>query len=248
MYSPVSDGMARITGSVHYAEAAPPETLAEVVHCFWELKTEKPLREDFLYHALPDACVNLLLNQRDTRIAGVTALRTRAEVLNLGRHFHYVGVQLFPGTWRGDPSEIHDRYVGTPYRGALPLVSVSERISGLTFESQRPHLADLVQWCASRRLVVPDPAITLILSHLDHIRSVGDMAALVGKSTRQLQRSLRTATGLSPHDLLKILRLQQSFRRHHLDVFSDQPRYIHAFRNATGYSPTKHRARFNVRF
>lgn len=247
MYTPASDGLARTAGTIHYAEAPPPETLAEVVHCFWELRTVTPLTEDFMYHALPDACVNLLLDQRDTRIAGVTALRTRAEVLNLGRVFHYVGIQLYPGVWQGDPAEIHDQYVGTPYLGALPLVRISERIAGLPFASQLAHLAELAMWCVEQQLVVPDPVIACILSHLHHVRSVKDMATLVRLSPRQLQRTVRRVTGLSPHDLLKVLRLQQSFRRHHLDLFADQSQYIHAFRDATGYTPTRFRARFDVR-
>ena len=247
MYTPTSDGMARTATGVHYAEAAPPASLAEVVHCFWELRSLSPLDDDFLYHALPDACVNLLLDQRDPLIAGVTALRTRAEVLNLGRTFHYVGVQLFPGVWRGNPAELRDRYVGTPYLGALPLVRTSERMLGLRFASQHPHLTELVEWCVAHQLVAPHAIIVRILSHLDRIRSVADMASLVGLSPRQLQRTVRAATALSPHDLLKVLRLQRSFRTHHLDVFADQSQYIHAFRQATGYSPMRYRARFDVR-
>lgn len=247
MYTPTSDGLARTAETIHYAEAAPPATLAEVVHCFWELRTVSPLAEDFLYHALPDACVNLLLDQRDTRIAGVTALRTRAEVLSLGRVFHYVGIQLYPGVWQGDRAEIHDQYVGTPYLGALPLVRTSERIVGLPFASQLPHLVELAMWCVAQQLMVPNHVIARILSHLHHVRSVKDMAALVRLSPRQLQRTVRKATGLSPHDLLKVLRLQQSFRQHHLDLFADQSQYIHAFRDATGYTPTRYRARFDVR-
>ena len=248
MYTPTSDGMARTGGGVHYAEAPPPTSLAEVVHCFWELRTLSPLADDFLYHALPDACVNLLLDQQDPHIAGVTALRTRAEVLNLWRTFHYVGVQLYPGVWRGDPAEIRDRYVGTPYLGALPLARTSQCIVGLPFAAQRPHLAELVEWCVAQQLVVPHAVIARILSRLHQVRSVADMAALVGVSPRQLQRTVRAATGLAPHDLLKVLRLQQSFRTHHLDLFADQSQYIHAFRAATGYTPARYRARFDVRF
>jgi len=247
MYTPTSDGMARGGGGVHYAEAPPPTTLAKVVHCFWELRTLSPLADDFLYHALPDACVNLLLNQQDPLIAGVTALRTRAEVLNLGRTFHYVGVQLYPGVWRGDPAEIRDQYVGTPYVGALPLVRTSQRIVGLPFAAQRPQLVELVEWCVTRQLVLPHAVIARILSRLHQVRSVAAVAALVGVSPRQLQRTVRAATGLSPHDLLKVLRLQQSFRTHHLDLFADQSQYIHAFRAATGYTPARYRARFDLR-
>ncbi len=70
------------------------------------------------------------------------------------------------------------------------------------------------------------------------------MAALVGLSTRQLQRTLQRLTGFAPHDLLKVLRVQQSFRKHYLDLYADQAHYIHAFRQATGYTPGRYWKRF----
>jgi AraC-like DNA-binding protein len=72
------------------------------------------------------------------------------------------------------------------------------------------------------------------------------MAELVGVSARQLQRILKRSTGFSPHDLLKVLRVQQSFRKHYLDLYADQSHFIHAFRNATGYTPVQYRSRFGV--
>ncbi|MCU0757652.1 MAG: hypothetical protein MUF07_00430 [Steroidobacteraceae bacterium] len=145
MYSPVPDGFGRRDAAIRYAESLPPPALAQVVHCFWELRTLVPLEEDFHYHALPDACVNLLLDQRDPDIAGVTALHTKATALNLGRTFHYVGVQLFPGVWQGDRDELIDRYVGTPYRGRLPLVATSRRCLRQDFAAMAPELAALVE-------------------------------------------------------------------------------------------------------
>jgi hypothetical protein len=112
MYSPIQDGIDKSVRSVQFSEAQPPSRLAGLVHCFWELKTVTDLSEDFHYHALPDACVNILFNQVDTHIAGVTALNTKAEVLNLGKSFHYVGIQFYPGVWQGQKEEIIDRYVG----------------------------------------------------------------------------------------------------------------------------------------
>jgi hypothetical protein len=138
MYSPVQDGIATTARLVRYAEVAPPKQLAGLVHCFWELRTLAVLSEDFRYHALPDACVNLLLNQTDTDIAGITAIHGASTALNLGTSFHYVGVQLLPGVWQGDRREIVDCYVGTPYLGKLPLVQTIERIAGLAFEEQVP--------------------------------------------------------------------------------------------------------------
>jgi AraC-like DNA-binding protein len=246
MYSPTVDGFSVRGATVRYTESPPSDDLSEVVHCFWELRTLATLPEDFLYHALPDACVNLLFNLVEPEIAGVTALHTEATTLNLGTSFHYAGVQFYPGVWQGDRNEILSRYVGTPYRGAMPLVQTGRRLVGLAMTEMMPVLSDQVRWCMAHGYAQPSRVTARILSELDSIRSVADMAALLGLSTRQLQRTLKRLTGFAPHDLLKVLRVQQSFRKHYLDLYADQAHFTHAFREATGYTPAQYRRRFGV--
>ena len=246
MYAPAADGFSVHGPAVRYAELAPAKDLSDVVHCFWALRTKTPLAEDFLYHALPDACVNLLFNLVDTEIAGVTALHTEATTLNLGRSFHYVGVQLYPGAWQGDRSELSNRYVGTPYQGSLPLTQTGRRLVDLAFTDMAPVLSELVGWCMAHGHVRANAVTARILSNLDAIRSVADMAALLDMSARQLQRVLKRLTGFAPHDLLKVLRLQQTFRTHYLDLYADQAHFTHAFRQAVGYTPAQYRRRFGV--
>jgi Bacterial regulatory helix-turn-helix proteins, AraC family len=246
MYSPIRDGIEKTARSVRYTQSTPPSHLAGLVHCFWELKTDSVLPEDFLFHALPDACVNILFNQVDTSIAGVTALRTTFEVLNLGRSFHYVGIEFLPGVWQGNRDEIVDTYVGTPYLGHLPLIDTSRKLAPLDFLAKQAVLSELVQWCINEELVTANHVTQKILANLDAVHTVADMAAMSGMSPRQLQRTLKQTTGFSPHDLLKVLRLQQSFRQHYLDSYADQSHYIHSFRKITGYTPAKYADKFDV--
>lgn len=246
MYDPIQDGIVKTVRSVRYAMEKPPEHLSGLVHCYWELKTERTLADDFCLHAMPDACVNILFNQADTDIAGVTALRTRYEVLNLGKSFHYVGIQLLPGVWKGSPQEIANQFVGTPYAGELPLVAISKELALLNFSAKQEVMSRLVQWFINAKLVVSNPVTQKILAQLSDIHSVTDMAAAVCLSPRQLQRSLKQATGFSPHDLLKVLRIQQSFKQHYLDLYADQSHYIHSFRKVTGYTPAKYIDKFDV--
>jgi AraC-like DNA-binding protein len=246
MYSPAVDGFSVRGSAVRYTECPPPNDLSDVVHRFWELRTLAMLPEDFQYHALPDACVNLLFDLADPEIAGVTALHTKATTLNLGTSFHYAGVQFYPGAWQGDRNEIVNSYVGSPYRGALPLVQTSRRLVGLEFVDMAPVLAEQVRWCIAHRYARANAITPRILSNLDAIRSVADMAALLGLSTRQLQRTLKQLTGFAPHDLLKVLRVQHSFRKHYLDLYADQAHFTHAFREAIGYTPAQYRKRFVV--
>ena len=85
-----------------------------------------------------------------------------------------------------------------------------------------------------------------ILRNIQDIQDVRDMAEAAGLSPRQLQRTLKRTTNFTPHDLLKVLRLQQSFKRHYLDFYSDQAHYIHSFRKITGYTPEKFKKKFDV--
>lgn len=246
MYNPIKDGVDKTVQSVQYTESKPPENLSHVVHSFWEMKTEEKLPEDFCLHALPDACVNILFNLADTEIAGITALRTTYEVLNLGREFHYAGIQILPGMWQGDPDETSDRFVGAPYRGNLPLVQTNKALSQADYAGKRLIFAALTQQLIDRRLVELNPMTAKILSHLDSIQTVADMAAETNMSARQLQRTLKKSTGFSPHDFLKVLRLQQSFKQHYLDTYTDQSHFIHCFRKITGYTPAQYFRKFDV--
>ncbi len=246
MYDPIKDGVDKSVQSVRYTEARPPDNLSDFVHSFWELKTEVRLPDEFCLHALPDACVNILFNQADTRIAGVTALRTTYEVLNLGKEFHYVGIQFLPGVWQGDQHETTDSFVGTPYIGDLPLIETSKELARLDFTAKQPVFSELVHQLVDQQQVAVNTVTAAILSNIDTILSVADMAAATNMSPRQLQRTLKKSTGFSPHDLLKVLRLQQSFKQHYLDTYTDQSHFIHSFRKITGYTPAQYYRKFDV--
>ncbi len=246
MYSPIRDGIEKTVQSVQYVEAKPPSDLFGLVHCFWELKTDTVLPADFHLHALPDACVNILFNQADTQIAGITALRTTYEVLNLGKTFHYAGIQLLPGVWQGNRDEIADRFVGTPYRGDLPLLQTNHQLTHLDFDAKQAVMAELVRRLMGEKVVVANEVTAKILLHIDEIHTVTDMATMTDMSPRQLQRTLKRTTGFSPHDLLKVLRLQHSFKQDYLVSYTDQSHYIHSFRKITGYTPARYAEKFDV--
>jgi AraC-like DNA-binding protein len=195
---------------------------------------------------LPDACVNILFNQIDTQIAGITALHTTFTVLNLGKAFHYVGIQFFPGVWQGNRDEIANSFVGTPYLGSLPLVETSNALATLDFAAKQPVLSKLVQRLINEKWVVANVVTAKIMSNIGAIHTVADMANATHMSARQLQRTLKQATGFSPHDFLKILRLQHSFSEHYLAHYADQSHFIHSFQKITGYTPAKYANKFDV--
>jgi len=245
MYNP-HDGLEKTTRSITYTEAKPLGNLFKIVQCFWELKTEKILDSSFHLHALPDACVNLLFDQSNTDIAGVTSLQTTYRELDLGTSFHYVGVQLLPGVWQGDSKEILDQYVDKPYQGNLPLLKTNLSLKGKVFDEQVQILNNLVEQLVLEEILSPNQMMESILNNLDTINSVGDMVKHTRLSTRQLQRSIKKISGFSPHDLLKVLRLQKSFTKNYLIYYTDQAHFIRSFKKITGYTPNAYSKKFDV--
>jgi AraC-like DNA-binding protein len=241
-YDPKGNGRTKSTELVQFVEAEPPQHLAGLVHRFLSLRTIEPLRSSYRFHALPDACVYLIFDQRDPAVTGVTRLASTSEVVDLGQEFHFTNVRLLPGVWRG---EVAYGEINRPYAGPLPLVATNKRLAGLPFEAQQPFLVQLMEFLVEQDLVAPNPVFERIMDRFDDIRSVADMAVVACLSPRQLQRVVNDACGFSPHDLLKILRVQRALDGDR-SSYADQSHFIRSFRQATGYTPSVHARRFDV--
>ena len=175
MYNPAKDGIEKTAKFVQYIEVMPPDDIANLVHCFWELRTVAILKENFYLHAIPDACVDIMFNEIDTEIAGVTGLDIKYEVLDLGKEFHYVGIQFLPGVWQGNRDEVSDRYIGEKYTGHLPLINTNESMAGLNFSDKQVIMVDLVRHLADEKTISVNSVTRKILSHLDDIHTIADM-------------------------------------------------------------------------
>jgi AraC-like DNA-binding protein len=246
MYEPKGYGKEKRAPSVEFNEVKPPTHLSEIVHRFLELKTNTPLSHDYCFHALPDACTYIVFNQKETKVAGVTKLTTTSKELNLGKIFHYINIRLLPGVWQTPDEKVSNGMIGMPYTGTLPLVELNSELNKLNFTQTQTRLSKFIEALLDRSLVAPNRVIKHIFENLDEIHTVQDMAFVSSVSPRQLQRVLKQTTGFTPHDFLKILRLQRTLSGHHTPSYTDQSHFIHSFRKATGYTPTKYSQKYDV--
>jgi AraC-like DNA-binding protein len=128
----------------------------------------------------------------------------------------------------------------------LPLTQVSEVAAKVDFAGKATVFSEFVAALLEAGLVAPNPVTAAILTNLDEIHSVSDMAKVAALSPRQLQRALLATTGFTPHDLWKVLRIQHSFRKDYLLMFADQSHFTHSFRRMTGYTPGQFNKTFDV--
>lgn len=246
MYDPKGNGKEKSVSAVSFVEREPPPHLHGIVHRFLHLRTEVALEEPYRFHALPDACTYLVLDQLDRQVTGVTRLRAASEEFDLGRRFHYINVRFLPGVWRTDRVPAAFGQIREAYAGDLPLVALNSALAGKPFEEAVETISAFVTDLVEAGVVAPNPVTAQIFEHLEEIGTVGDMADCVGLSPRQLQRRLKESTGFVPHDFLKILRLQLTLNGGDIWSYADQSHFIHSFRRATGYTPGKYARKFDV--
>ncbi|MGJ8529408.1 helix-turn-helix domain-containing protein [Maritalea sp.] len=246
MYDPKGNSKEKTAQSVQFVEAEPPSHLRGIVHRFLELKTDGELLDDYRFHALPDACTYIVFDQLNVNVAGLTKLRASSEELNLGKVFHYANIRFLPGVWQSAREQASYGMVGKPYDGDLPLLEINQELADADFAAKQLVLVGLVEKLIEQKLVVANPVTEKIFQHLDDIYSVADMAEVSGMSARQLQRTLKRTTGFTPHDFLKVLRLQQALIGDPSLSYADQSHFIHSFRKATGYTPGKYSHKFDV--
>jgi AraC-like DNA-binding protein len=123
---------------------------------------------------------------------------------------------------------------------------VNRKSATLSFSDKAPVFTELVLQLLERGVVERNVVTQKILANLDSIQSVSEMAGITHLSPRQLQRTLKRTTGFSPHDFLKVLRLQQSLKQYNLDRYTDQSHFIRSFKKITGYTPTEYFRRYDV--
>lgn len=246
MYNPKGNGIEKSVQDVIFNEFEPPAHLRGIVHRFLELNTDGALAEDYRFHALPDACTYIVFDQLDRSVCGVTKLRASSEELNLGRRFHYINIRFLPGVWQNDLEPVDYGMVGGAYCGGLTLSETNAGLARGDLLAKQAVLVELVETLLEQGLVVQNPVTEIIFKHIDDIYSVADMAEVAQLSARQLQRRLKRTTGFTPHDFLKVLRLQQALNGDPGLSYADQSHFIHSFRKATGYTPGKYSKKFDV--
>lgn len=244
MYHPHQNGIMQATQEVRYFETKPPDTVAHLVYCFWTLKTDRHLARDFLYRVLPDACVDIVFRIDRYERAIIMTPATTATEIDLGREFYYVGIRLLPGVWRGPIKGVVGGQIEVDKIGEKLVAEVVDALRDASSIKQSSVLTELI--IKNRNLFQRHECIAKIIAQCNMIKNVSDMAAAANLSPRQLQRLLKQATGFSPHDFLKVIRLQQTFTNDYRLFYADQSHFINSFRLATGYTPGQYKQVFRV--
>lgn len=84
---------------VYYNEYSPDPRLQPYVALYWEVKSTKPLLRPFLYRAVSDSCVDIVIIPARHEYSFINGFLDNYSEYPVGTFFHFYGITLYPGSF-----------------------------------------------------------------------------------------------------------------------------------------------------
>ena len=258
LYQPIQPAVKQsASDEVFYQEYLPDLRLQQLIYCYWELKTERPLQADFCYRVVADGCMDLLMEMNDPSASYITGLATSYIEFPIGPYFHYVGVRFLPGGFPRffgvDASTLTNRF--EDLKTVVP--ELSKFFTGRFIETQRTtSLREVLDRYFLERLVhsplLEDDRVLDAMKLILEQKGQVSLAKLnIGFSPRQLRRRFHFYLGDTAKTFSKVVRFQQFLQakpsrqalkqdKLFYDIgYYDQAHFIKEFKHFYGLTPTK---------
>lgn len=242
----------------HYAERLAAPVLRAWIGCYWGFGCRPGANSPMLHHVPPDGCTSIAL------VHGAGGAR---QVVLTGPWIEALAVPVMPGAWFWglrfqpygasaalgiDPARLRNQsqpaapLLGELCAELLALDLPAQDIAALVPALDRIFLARVGYWAR------PDPLVRAGVTALRATEGevgIARLAAELGCSPRTLRRRFRTATGQSPKEFARIVRLLRAARTLLPGTtpgwatlaaesgYADQSHLVHEFRDLTGLTP-----------
>ncbi|MFV1884637.1 MAG: AraC family transcriptional regulator [Balneola sp.] len=98
-YKPIQPAVSANDYGIIYQEIQPNKEIENFVYCFWQLKTQKPLPQDYDYRVVSDGCIDIFFNHRKPSENFVMGFYRKYTEFPLGREFDYIGIRFLPSAF-----------------------------------------------------------------------------------------------------------------------------------------------------
>lgn len=257
LYAPIQPAVESKNCNVTYSEFLPEIQLQSSIYCYWELKTNTPLKKQYSYKVVADGCIDIFFELENPQENFVMGFCNHFSEFSLGKSFHYVGVRFFPSIFprlfRIDASELSnsvellgniDSHISNFIAGSFQPGQTTNDIKTL-FDKYFLNLLKRERLDLDKRI---DNAIQLIIQRGGQLRVEKDLDT--GFSPRQLRRLFNFYVGDTAKVFSKVIRFQKilqsdiTAKNRALSLFEegdffDQSHFIKDFKNFYGSTPGK---------
>ncbi len=240
---------------ISYKEFKPSIPLQNYIYCYWQLKTNKALDENFSYRVVSDGCVDIFLNADQTEECFIMGFCKKFTAFDLEKKFNYIGIRFLPSFFSlffnihaNDLSNKFQRLEWVDPDLALWAGTLKQNKNFQDFFNDK--FESVLQKIVSKKIDHRFyQAISQILIKHGNVDVEKEMIA--GLSPRQLRRIFNKNIGTSPKAFANVVRFQyilnakpskQSLKEHkiYFDVgFYDQAHFIKTFKTFYGVTPSE---------
>ena len=228
-YKPIQPTVSVNDYGISYRESKPNKEIEDFIYCFWQLKTQKPLKSDYNYRVVSYGCIDIFFNHKNPADNFVMGFCRNAKILsNQSQKLK----KILPNfsewiNWKIKPSESFEKIIEI----------LNEKIIGFS------KTQDIVY---DHRFL---DSLDLIFKRNGFLDTEKDLNT--GLSPRQLRRIFNFYIGTTAKSFSDVVRFQyilnakpskQSLKENKLyfDVgFFDQAHFIKNFKKFYGVTPSE---------
>lgn len=258
LYHPIQPTVRQSAAHVSYIEFLPALPLQPFIYCYWQLKTNTELSEQFNYRVVADGCIDIYFELNDPQESYVMGFCKKFTEFPLGNAFNYVGIRflptMFPQLFKINAKELSNRYEHLSLVAPSLSAFISYYFNSNLKTDEIRQLLD--QWFTKLLASTSVNYDTRLYEAIEIILKKNGMADIedgldTGISSRQLRRLFEYYVGDTAKTFSKVVRFQhilrakpskQSLRQNKLffnSGYYDQSHFIKEFKNFYGVSPSK---------
>ncbi len=258
LYTPIQPAVKKTADKVTYSEFLPDVRLQNFIYCYWQLKTNSTLSEQFNYRVVADGCIDIFFELNNPNDSYVMGFCKKFTEFPLDNSFNYIGVRflptMFPQLYNASAKDLSNKFehLANVLPSASNFIKHNLNISQTPFEIKYIfdnyflQLISTATFDHDNRLY---EALQIILKNFGVIDIENDLNT--GISARQLRRLFEFYIGDTPKTFSKVVRFQnilrakpssQSLRQNKLFFdagYYDQAHFIKEFKNFYGVTPSK---------
>lgn len=257
-YHPVQPSVSIYDKKISYREHKPHKHIENYIYCFWQLHTQKPLKNEYYYRVVSDGCIDMYFNHKQPTENYIMGFCRKFVQFPIGNEFNYIGIRFLPSTFPhlfgidaktlSDPSQL--------LKNVLPDFSqwiISQINRDDSFESIINIFTEKIFTIAKKQEIHYDhrflDALHLIFLKKGYLITEKDLHT--GLSQRQLRRIFNYYIGTTAKSFSNVVRFQHILNaklsktslkqsKPYYDVgFFDQAHFIKNFKTCYGVTPSE---------
>ena len=257
-FKPIQPSVSENDNEISYQETWPDKEIENYVYCFWQLKTQKSLDQDYNYRVVSDGCIDIFFDHKQPTENFVMGFCRKYTEFTIGKEFDYIGIRFLPSAFTllfgVDAKTLSNQ--SQELKKILPDFSnwINSVIkSSDSFKTITKILNEKIIGCLKNKTIHCDHrflgALSLIFKKNGHLDTEKDLNT--GLSPRQLRRIFNFYIGTTAKSFSNVVRFQyilnakpskQSLKENkiYFDVgFFDQAHFIKNFKTFYGVIPSE---------